>query len=93
MHSPRAVTLGRRSNAPCSQEVAGSKISEQGMGKRRMKKIALFRRMTGQDGAYRAERLQSKGCEVHEIKRRSSFLARTALITFKASRQMLVETA
>ena len=37
-----------------------------------MKKIALITGITGQDGAYLAELLLSKGYEVHGIKRRSS---------------------
>jgi len=37
-----------------------------------MKKIALVTGITGQDGAYLAELLLSKGYEVHGIKRRSS---------------------
>ena len=35
-------------------------------------KIALITGITGQDGAYLAELLLSKGYEVHGIKRRSS---------------------
>ncbi len=37
-----------------------------------MKKVALITGVTGQDGAYLAELLLSKGYEVHGIKRRSS---------------------
>jgi GDPmannose 4,6-dehydratase len=37
-----------------------------------MKKVALITGITGQDGAYLAELLLSKGYEVHGIKRRSS---------------------
>ena len=37
-----------------------------------MKKKALITGVTGQDGAYLAEFLLSKGYEVHGIKRRSS---------------------
>src|SRR6187549_3561078 len=37
-----------------------------------MKKIALITGITGQDGAYLAELLLSKGYEVHGIKRRTS---------------------
>lgn len=37
-----------------------------------MSKIALITGITGQDGAYLAELLLSKGYEVHGIKRRSS---------------------
>jgi len=37
-----------------------------------MKKVALVTGITGQDGAYLAELLLSKGYEVHGIKRRSS---------------------
>jgi GDPmannose 4,6-dehydratase len=36
------------------------------------KKVALITGVTGQDGAYLAELLLSKGYEVHGIKRRSS---------------------
>ena len=39
-----------------------------------MKKIALVTGITGQDGAYLAELLLSKGYEVHGIKRRSSLI-------------------
>jgi GDPmannose 4,6-dehydratase len=39
-----------------------------------MRKIALITGITGQDGAYLAELLLSKGYEVHGIKRRSSLL-------------------
>jgi len=39
-----------------------------------MKKVALITGITGQDGAYLAEFLLSKGYEVHGIKRRSSLL-------------------
>ena len=35
-------------------------------------KRALITGVTGQDGAYLAEFLLAKGCEVHGIKRRSS---------------------
>ena len=38
------------------------------------KKIALITGITGQDGAYLAELLLSKGYEVHGVKRRSSSL-------------------
>ena len=34
-------------------------------------KVALITGITGQDGAYLAEFLLDKGCEVHGIKRRS----------------------
>jgi len=37
-----------------------------------MKKVALITGVTGQDGAYLAELLLEKGCEVHGIKRRAS---------------------
>ena len=37
-----------------------------------MSKVALITGVTGQDGAYLAELLLSKGYEVHGIKRRSS---------------------
>ena len=37
-----------------------------------MRKVALITGVTGQDGAYLAELLLSKGYEVHGIKRRSS---------------------
>ena len=37
-----------------------------------MSKVALITGITGQDGAYLAELLLSKGYEVHGIKRRSS---------------------
>src|ERR1700759_3347283 len=37
-----------------------------------MKKVALVTGITGQDGAYLADLLLSKGYEVHGIKRRSS---------------------
>ena len=36
------------------------------------KKVALITGATGQDGAYLAEQLLSKGYEVHGIKRRAS---------------------
>lgn len=35
-------------------------------------KMALITGVTGQDGAYLAEFLRNKGCQVHGIKRRSS---------------------
>jgi GDPmannose 4,6-dehydratase len=38
-----------------------------------LKKIALITGVTGQDGAYLAEFLLTKGYEVHGMKRRSSF--------------------
>lgn len=37
-----------------------------------MSKVALFTGITGQNGAYLAESLLNKGCEVHGIKRRAS---------------------
>ncbi len=37
-------------------------------------KVALITGITGQDGAYLAELLLQKGCEVHGIKRRSSLI-------------------
>jgi len=38
------------------------------------KKVALITGITGQDGAYLAEFLLSRGYEVHGLKRRSSLL-------------------
>ena len=38
------------------------------------KRIALITGVTGQDGAYLAELLLSKGYEVHGVKRRSSLI-------------------
>ena len=47
-----------------------------------MKKKALITGITGQDGAYLAELLLSKGYEVHGIKRRASLLIQIELIIY-----------
>ncbi len=50
-------------------------------------KVALLTGVTGQDGAYLAELLLSKGYEVHGIKRRASCSIRTASTTFIRARR------
>ena len=56
-------------------------------------KRALITGVTGQDGAYLAELLLSKGYEVHGIKRRTSLFNTIASITFMKTRISLAATS